>query len=216
MAHKAPGKHYRNGMSLMEIMHMFPDDATAERWFVNERWGDKPCCPHCGSENVQSGSKHPRMPYRCREKECAKMFSVKTGTVMQSSKLGYQTWAIAIYLLTTSLKGVSSMKLHRDLGVTQKSAWHLAHRLRETLGETDGQLSGPVESGEAFFGGIRKNMSKSRRAKTKARSTHDKMPVAGVKDRASNKVVARVIKDTTLPMYRDLVRGNGLDSTARA
>ena len=61
------------------------------------------------------------MPYRCRG--CDKHFSVKTGTVMESSKLGYQTWAIATYLLTTSLKGVSSMKLHRDLGITQKSAW---------------------------------------------------------------------------------------------
>ena len=162
MAHKAPGKRYRKGMSLIQIMWEFPDDATAEQWFINERWGDKPCCPHCGSENVQSGTKHKTMPYRCREKECAKRFSIKTGTVMESSKLGYQTWAIAIYLLTTSLKGVSSMKLHRDLDITQKSAWHLAHRIRASLGEPDGQFSGPVESDETYFGGVRKNMSKAK------------------------------------------------------
>ena len=71
------------------------------------------------------------MPYRCRNKECASRFSVKTGTVMEGSNLGFQTWAIAIYLVLTSLKGVSSMKLHRDLGITQKSAWHLAHRIRQ-------------------------------------------------------------------------------------
>ena len=192
-------------MSLMAIMRMFPDDATAEKWFVNERWGDTVCCPHCGSENVQSGSKHPRMPYRCREKECAKMFSVKTGTVMQSSKLGYQTWAIAIYLLTTHLKGVSSMKLHRDLEITQKSAWHLAHRLRESLGETDGPFSGPVESDETFFGGVRKNMSRAKRKATTKRGTHGKTAVVSAKDRARNKVAARVVKDTTLPTLQDFV-----------
>ena len=67
------------------------------------------------------------MPYRCRRNGCRKFFSVKVGTVMQDSKLGYQEWAIAVYLFNTSLKGVSSMKLHRDLGISQKSAWHSAH-----------------------------------------------------------------------------------------
>lgn len=196
MAHKAPGKHYRTGMSLMEIMREFPDDKTAEQWFANERWGDKPCCPHCGSDNVQSGSKHPRMPYRCREKGCGKMFSVKTGTVMASSKLGYQTWAIAIYLLTTNLKGVSSMKLHRDLGVTQKSAWHLAHRIRASLGETDSKFSGPVEQDETYMGGKRRNMPKSKREKMEGRGAVGKTAVVGMKDRASNKVAARVVENT--------------------
>ena len=73
--------------------------------------------------NVQAGAAH-KMPYRCRD--CRQRFSTRTGTTMADSKLGYQKWAIAIYLVTTSLKGVSSMKLHRDLGITQKSAWHLA------------------------------------------------------------------------------------------
>ena len=205
MAYKVPGKHYRKGMSLIEIMRMFPDDATAEKWFATERWGDTVCCPHCDSTNVQTGSKHPRMPYRCREKECAKMFSVKTGTVMQSSKLGYQTWAIAIYLLTTHLKDVSSMKLHRDLEITKKSAWHLAHRLRESVGETDGQFSGPVESDETFVGGIRKNMSKEKRKAATQRGTHGKTATAGVKDRTNNKVAAEVVKDTTLPTLQDFV-----------
>ena len=66
------------------------------------------------------------MPYRCREKGCAKRFSAKTGTVLESSKLGFQTWVIATYLMTTSHKGVSSMKLHRDLSINQRSAWFVA------------------------------------------------------------------------------------------
>lgn len=112
---------------------MFPDDAAAEAWFVGLRWPAGIACHHCGSTNVQTGCRHKTMPYRCREKGCAKRFSVRTGTVMQSSKLGFQVWAIATYLMATDLKGISSMKLHRELRVTQKTAWHLAMRLRESL-----------------------------------------------------------------------------------
>ena len=130
MAQSGPGKSFREGITLVEIFRMFPDDEAAERWFVEARWPDGPWCPHCGSVNVQSGARHKSQPYRCRG--CRKRFSVKTGTAMHDSKLGLQVWAIATYLMTTGIKGTSSMKLHRDLGVTQKTAWHLAHRLRET------------------------------------------------------------------------------------
>ena len=133
MAYKALGKHYREGISLRQIFKMFLDNTAAEKWFASKRWGSKPSyCPHCGSENIKIGAKHKTMPYRCRKKACAKRFSLKTGTVTESSNLDYQTWAIAIYILTTSIKGVSSVKLHRDLGITQKSAWHLAYRLRKS------------------------------------------------------------------------------------
>ena len=117
---KDPGKAYRNGLTLLDLIRMFPDDATAEAWFVSVRWPNGPKCPHCGHGNVQCGAKHPSMPFRCRG--CRKFFSVRTGSVMQSSNLGPQVWLIASYLLLTGLKGQSSMKLHRDLGVTQKTA----------------------------------------------------------------------------------------------
>ena len=83
------------------------------------------------------------MPYHCGD--CRKFFSVKTGTVMQSSKIGYRKWALAIYLMTTSVKGTSSIKLHRDIGVTQKTAWHMAHRIREAWASKNEPLSGTVE-----------------------------------------------------------------------
>lgn len=118
------------------------------------------------------------------------MFSLKTGTLMEGSKLGYQTWALAIYLVTTNLKSVSSMKLHRDLGITQKSAWHLAHRLRKAYEAGDALLTGPVEVDETFIGGKRKNMSNAKRKQQTGRGPVGKTPVAGVKDRASNQVVA--------------------------
>ena len=90
MAHKAPGKHFRQGMTLIEAMRMFPDDAAAQTWFVKVRWPTGPACPYCGSVNVLSGAKHKTMPYRCREKECRKRFSVRTGTVMEASNIPYQ------------------------------------------------------------------------------------------------------------------------------
>ena len=148
MAHKAPGKHYREGMSLIEVLRMFPNDATAERWFIKVRWPDGVYCPHCGSVSVQTGTKHKTMPYRCRD--CRKWFSVKTGTVMQSSKLGLQVWALASYLITTGIKGQSSMKLHRDLSITQKTAWHLAHRVRETWPRKIQPVFRPTGSGRNF------------------------------------------------------------------
>lgn len=190
---KAPGKAFRKGMSLVEAFKKFPDDKTAEAWFAKLRWPDGVHCPHCDSENVLIGANNAAMPYRCRARGCRKRFSVRVGTVMQSSNLGYQTWALALYLLMTSLKSVSSMKLRRDLEITQKSAWHLAHRLR-TLFEDGGSIfTGPVEADETYLGGKRKNMHRAKREQLTGRGPQGKTAVAGVKDRATNQVDAKVV-----------------------
>ena len=196
MAYKAPGQHQREGLSFMEVFSLWPDDRTAEEWFVAQRWPHGVCCPHCGSLNVQTGAKHKTMPFRCREKECAKRFSVRTGTVMQSSKLGFQVWVIAMYLLSTNLKSVSSMKLHRDLNITQKSAWHLAHRIRQAAMVQPEQFEGPVEVDETYVGGLRKNMHAAQRNELTGRGVVDKVAVAGIKDRDTNQVVAKVVQRT--------------------
>ena len=147
MALKVSGKVCHDGMSLAELISMDPNFTTTERWFAERRWGGEPWCPYCGSLNIQSGAKHNTMPYRCRDKECRKRFSVKTGTIMEGSNLNYQTWAKAIYLITTYSQKVSSMKLHSDLKVTEKSARHLANRLRKawarelaSFSDTSGKL----------------------------------------------------------------------------
>ena len=208
MTHKAPGKHYRKGITLIEIFQMFPDNATAEKWFTNVRWPDGIYCPRCGSTNVQTGAKHQSMPFRCRNyKVCGKRFSVKTETVMEHSNLGYQIWAIATYLLTTSLKSVSSMKLHRDLGVTQKTAWSLAHKIRKSFEEDNQNFSGVVEADESYFGGLEKNKHWDKKL-NEGRGAVGKTAVAGLKDRETNQVTAKVIEDTKRKTLHGFINDN--------
>ncbi len=208
MARNAPGKHFREGISLVGLFKKFPDDATAEKWFIETRWPDGLACPHCGSVNVQDKTTHKTMPFRC--KDCCKWFSAKTGTVMQSSKLGYQVWAIAIYMMSTNLKGVSSLKLHRDLDITQKSAWHLAHRIRESwqdrVVEND-PFVGPVEVDETYVGGKEANKHASKKLKA-GRGTVGKVAVVGVKDRETNKVSASVVESTDGKTLKGFISDN--------
>ena len=127
---------------------------------------------------------------------------------MEGSNLGYQTWALAAYLLTTSLKGVSSMKLHRDLGITQKTAWHLAHRIRRAW-EADqaADFTGPVEVDETYVGGLAKNKHASERDRIGKRGgLSDKAAVIGVKDRETGQVRAQAIESTDGDTLRGFVR----------
>ena len=130
---------------------MFLTDQAAEEWVITIRWPNGVRCPVCDSDNVQPRPTRKPQPFGCRS--CRKDFSVKTGTVMQSSNLGLRKWAFAVYLMTTGIKGTSSMKLRRDLGITQKTAWHLGHRIREAFNDHQGVFSGPLEIDETFIGG---------------------------------------------------------------
>ena len=213
---KAPGKSHRKGISILQMAEMFPDERTTHKWFESWIWptGER-ACTRCGSLNTHE-AKHKTMPYRCRD--CRKYFSVKTGSAMESSKLPLRLWAWAIYLEMTSLKGVSSMKLHRDLNIRQATAWFMLHRIREAFADVRMVFAGPVEVDEAYFGGLERNKHESKKLRA-GRGPVGKTAVVGMKDRITKRVAARVVDRTDETVNHgvgEYVRGmahtNGVES----
>lgn len=186
------GKSYRKGLTMMDVIDKFPTEEKAKAWLTDERWPEGPVCPYCHSDNVQANIKHRTMMHRCRDCEGRPMFSLKTGSVMEGSNLKYRIWAIGIYLFTTNIKGISSMRLHRELGITQKAAWFMLHRLRKAFELEVGPFAGPIEVDETYIGGREKNRHADKRSNT--RGPGGKLIVAGGKDRETNQVAARAVK----------------------
>jgi len=129
MTKSAPAHSHSKYLSLAQLTSKFLTEDKAERWFVGRRWPKGVPCVRCDSDNVQVRPTRKPQPYRYR-----KDFSFKTNTVLHTSKIPLSSWPIAFYLFSANLKSVSSMKQHRDLGITQKSAWHTGHRIREAWG----------------------------------------------------------------------------------
>ena len=196
----------RQKLSLTAMMTLFPDDAAAERWFIDARWPDGVTCPHCEKRNVASiQTKRPYMMWRCRP--CNRTFSAKTKSLMHSSNLGFRAWILAMYLVTTNLKGIASTKLASDLNIKQSSAWHMIHRIRDAYRTGTLPLPGPVEVDETYIGGFEQNKHESKKLKQGGGAV-GKQPIVGVKSRTSGQVAATLVNTVSAITLQRTVHQN--------
>lgn len=200
----AHGLSHRTGISFLDAAKMFSTELKAERWFIEKRWGgrSKIRCPFCESRNILRCKTRKPQPFRCRN--CRKLFSVKTDTLMHSSNIPLSKWGIAIYLYSTNLKGPSSMNLHRELGITQKSAWYMAHRIREAWDNPTETFAGPVEVDEAYIGGREGNKHEWKKQNA-GRGPVGKAAVADVKDRETNRIAVLPVDRTDAATLQNFV-----------
>ena len=148
--------------TLQDAIIFFSDPIRCRKYLVEQRWPNGVECPRCGSKDVLFLEKYNR--WHCRAKHEAPQFTLKTGTVMEDSAIGLDKWLPAFWLLANCKNGISSYELHRALGVTQKSAWFMLHRIRLAMeNAASSKMGGPVEVDEAYIGGHPKNMHKNKR-----------------------------------------------------
>ncbi len=178
-------------ISIFKLHEMFPDEASAEAWFEKLLWPEGVRCSGCGSEDIQARPTKKPLPYRCRS--CRTDFSVRTGTLLHRSHLPLRKWVFAIYLISRP-KGIPSTQLARDLGITQKTAWFLGHRIRQACLQFGRKFLGTVEVDETFVGGKKSNKHRIKGQKFK-RGTADKVPIIGVFERGTKKVQTKVLGD---------------------
>lgn len=194
-------------ISAYDFHKRFPDERSARDHLEARRWGGSPCCPFCGStDRIQK--RVVESFYRCLS--CKKDFTVRTGTVFERSHVPLHKWLYAIYLLSMSRKGLSSLQLSKELGVTQRTAWFMLQRLREACGKDDdddqnGFLSGIIEADETYIGGKEMNRHASRKLRL-GRGTAGKVAVLGLRERGG-RVVGRVLGDTTASSIQSAIRG---------
>ena len=173
-------------------------------WFESQMWPTGRCCGKCRSMNTRRVPNEKPMPYWCRD--CRSYFSVRTGTAIARSKIPLKKWAIAIYLDVTSLKGISSMKLHRDIGVSQKAAWFMLHRIREAWSKRAGgpKFRGSTEVDKVIMGDRGSNKHETQELNA-ARGTVGKTGVEATKDHVTNQVSTDVVMPTDGETLEDLV-----------
>lgn len=194
--------------TLQQAIKFFSDDLTCINLIASRRWQDGVAvCPKCDDTN--NTFLPSRKVWQCKNKACRKQFSVKVGTIFEDSPIGLDKWLTAVWLITSAKNGISSYEIHRSIGVTQKTAWFMMHRIR--LAMQNGsfmKLSGNVEVDETFIGGKAKNMhSAKRKAIIQGRGSVGKTAVMGLLER-KGRVLAKVIERTDRETLHAEVKSN--------
>jgi transposase-like protein len=195
--------------TLQEATLTFADPENCREYVVPRRWsGGVVTCPTCGSDKVKFQPQHNR--WQCSNRHPRRQFTLKTGTVMEDSPLGMDKWLTAMWLVASNRNGISSWELHRALGITQKTAWFMLHRIRLAMQDelSGGNLGGEVEIDETFIGGKARNMHKDRKRRANVQSANKgKSVVLGMLERGG-RVRATVVPDRAKNTMKPLIEGN--------
>jgi transposase-like protein len=190
--------------TLLEFTDYFHDEATCVEHFTASRFRNGEYCPHCRHEKIWKCANGKR--YHCAG--CKQDFTIRTKTVFGDSKLPLRKWYMAVYLLSTTSKGISSVQLAKHLGVTQKTAWFMAHRIRSAHKQGKGKMFGRIEADETFIGGLAKNMHKKKReAAIKGTGGSGKTPIFGMKNR-EGEVRAEVVAGVGIANLHPIIEKN--------
>lgn len=190
-------------ISTYEFMRRFPTEREARSYIEGCRWHGSPTCPKCGTTSRIQTRKIDGY-YRCLS--CKIDFTVRTGTIFERSHVPLDKWLYTIYLLVTARKGISSLQLSKEIGVTQKTAWFMLARLRKACGNgNDSLLSGIIEADETFLGGKEANKHESKKQHA-GRGSVGKTPVLGMRERGG-RTRAVVVKRVDGNTIKDYVEG---------